>query len=193
MAEYLPGDIRQRIRDLLAERQMSVAKLAEGVGCDETTLGRFIRGDTKKIGDQTITRIAGVFCVSTDFLLGVTNIPDRKNYDIEELGLSIAAAKNLYTGKVNPKMVNILLENDRFAYLTTLLARYLDEDLSAGVAAQNQLFNSVSSLLIGYARIGPDDRQAALKAAQTVRSANSHPPLQTPMRCNLFFCKSSTN
>lgn len=86
MAEYLPGDIRQRIRDLLAERQMSVAELAEKVGCDETTLGRFIRGDTKKIGDQTITRIAGVFCVSTDFLLGVTNIPDRKNYDIEELG-----------------------------------------------------------------------------------------------------------
>ncbi len=47
MAEYLPGDIRQRIRDLLAERQMSVAELAERVGCDETTLGRFIWGDTE--------------------------------------------------------------------------------------------------------------------------------------------------
>lgn len=177
MAEYLPGDIRQRIRDLLAERQMSVAELAERVGCDETTLGRFIRGDTKKIGDQTITRIAGVFCVSTDFLLGVTNIPDRKNYDIEELGLSVAAAKNLYTGKVNPRMVNLLLENDRFAYLTTLLARYLDEDLSAGIAAQNQLFNSVSSLLTGYARSDPEDRQAALETAQTVRSVKQPPTI----------------
>ena len=32
-----------------------------------------------------------------DFLLGETNIPDRKNYDIAELGLSVEAAKNLYT------------------------------------------------------------------------------------------------
>ena len=39
--------------------------------------------------------------MSTDFLLGETNIPDRKNYDIAELGLSVEAAKNLYTGRVN--------------------------------------------------------------------------------------------
>ena len=38
-----------------------------------------------------------LFNVSTDFLLGETNIPDRKNYDIAELGLSVEAAKNLYT------------------------------------------------------------------------------------------------
>ena len=35
--------------------------------------------------------------ISTEFMLGETNIPDRKNYDIAELGLSVEAAKNLYT------------------------------------------------------------------------------------------------
>ena len=51
-------------------------------------------------------------------LLGETNIPDRKNYDIAELGLSVEAAKNLYTGRVNAEVVNLLLENARFAELT---------------------------------------------------------------------------
>ena len=31
-------------------------------------------------------------------ILGTTVIPDKKNYDISELGLSVEAAKNLYTG-----------------------------------------------------------------------------------------------
>ena len=46
-------------------------------------------------------------------MLGTTVIPDKKNYDISELGLSVEAAKNLYTGKVNNDVVNRLLENLR--------------------------------------------------------------------------------
>ena len=69
-------------------------------------------------------KIARLFNVSTDFLLGETNIPDRKNYDIAELGLSVEAAKNLYTGRVNTEVVNLLLENARFAELTYRIAQY---------------------------------------------------------------------
>ena len=42
-------------------------------------------------------KIAKEFEVSTDFLLGVTDIPDRMNYDIAELGLSVQAAKKIST------------------------------------------------------------------------------------------------
>ena len=44
-----------------------------------------------RIGDENIIRIARVFNVSTDFLFGVTNVPDRKNYEMDELGLSAQA------------------------------------------------------------------------------------------------------
>ena len=67
---------------------------------------------------------------STDFLLGETNIPDRKNYDIAELGLSVEAAKNLYTARVNAEVVNLLLENARFAELTYRISQYFDDTLS---------------------------------------------------------------
>ena len=43
---------------------------------------------TDKIGDEYIIKIADFLGVSTDFILGQTGFPERRNYDIEELGLS---------------------------------------------------------------------------------------------------------
>lgn len=48
--------------------------------------------------------------MSTDFLLGETNIPYRTNYDIEALGLSAKAAQRLYTGEVDPVAVSQLIK-----------------------------------------------------------------------------------
>ena len=61
---------------------------------------------TSTLTHEQVLKIARLFNVSTDFLLGETNIPDRKNYDIAELGLSVEAAKNLYTGRVNTEAVS---------------------------------------------------------------------------------------
>ena len=107
---YLPGDTRQRIQDLIKDRKITQAELAENVGLSNSALSRYLQGNTKNLGDGFIIRIAKYFDVSTDFLLGETDIPDRKNYYIEELGLSAEASKLLYTGKVNASMLNQLIE-----------------------------------------------------------------------------------
>ena len=135
---YLPGTIRDRIQDLMKSRKITQAELAVRIGTTESTLSRFLSGKTDKLGDESIIRIAHLFNVSTDFLLGVTNIPDRKNYDIEELGLSAQAARNLYTGKADARVVNRLLENNNFLKVTALIAQFLNDELAAGIAAQNQ-------------------------------------------------------
>ena len=108
---FLPAAVRDRIWDLLKERKVTQAELAARIGCSESSLSRFISGKTDKLGDENIIRIARVFNVSTDFLLGEVDVPDRLNYDISELGLSVQAARNLYTHRVNPQVVNALLEN----------------------------------------------------------------------------------
>ena len=144
---FLPAAVRDRIWDLLKERKVTQAELAARVGCSESSLSRFISGKTDKLGDENIIRIARAFDVSTDFLLGEVDEPDRKNYDISELGLSVDAARNLYTQKVNPKIVSYLLESPQFADTTYQIARYLDNELTTGFAAQNQLYSMVSSML----------------------------------------------
>lgn len=147
--EYLPGTIRERIQDLMRSGKVTQAELAARIGCSESMLSRFLSGKTDKLGDEAIIRIARTFNVSTDFLLGEVDIPDRINYDLSELGLSVQAARNLYTQKVNPKVVSYLLESPEFAHTTNLIASYLDDELAKGLAAQNQLYASIAELLNG--------------------------------------------
>ena len=144
---YLPGKIRDRIQDLMKSRKVTQAELATRIGVSESSLSRFISGKTDKLGDENIIRIARVFNVSTDFLLGEVDVPDRVNYDISELGLSVQAARNLYTHKVNPQVVNRLLENPEFANTTNLISGYLDDELAKGFAAQNQLYAAAAEML----------------------------------------------
>ena len=145
--EFLPGDLRDRIQDLLKHNNVTQADLAAKIGCNESLISRFLSGKTNKLGDKYIIRIAKAFHVSTDFLLGESNIPDRKNYEIEELGLSVQAAKNLYTGKASADVVGRLLESPRFCELTYMIEQYFDNSLSAGYAAQNQMYSTLSAML----------------------------------------------
>ncbi|MBQ7372157.1 MAG: helix-turn-helix transcriptional regulator [Blautia sp.] len=172
---YLPGDARQRIQDLIKNRKITQAELAEKIGLSESTLSRFLQGKTKNLGDGYIIKIAKLFNVSTDFLLGETDIPDRKNYDIEELGLSAETAKLLYTGKVDAVMLNQLIENPRFPQLLLLLARYRDETMIAGINAMNQVLTYSRSLLIGQAKLHSEDEEAVKKAAQVTQLLRTPP------------------
>ena len=172
---YLPGDTRQRIQDLIKDRKITQAELAEKVGLSNSALSRYLQGSTKNLGDGYIIRIAKYFDVSTDFLLGETDIPDRKNYDIEELGLSAETAKLLYTGKINASMLNQLIEHPRFPQLLLLLARYRDETMIAGVNAMNQVLTFSRSLLLGQAKLHPEDKEASGKAAQGIQLLSTPP------------------
>ena len=67
---FLQGKIRDRIQDLMKSHKVTQAELAARIGCSESMLSRFISGKTDKLGDENIIRIARVFNVSTDFLLG---------------------------------------------------------------------------------------------------------------------------
>ena len=110
--EYLPAPSNIRLADLMKEHNISQPELAKEIGCSKSTISRFISGAKGTLTHEQVLKIARLFNVSTDFLLGETNIPDRKNYDIAELGLSVEAAKNLYTGRVNTETVVLLSKGE---------------------------------------------------------------------------------
>lgn len=167
---FLPGNIRQRLLDLMKHNNVSQTELARKISCNDSLLSRFLSKKTDKLGDENIIRIARAFNVSTDFLLGVTTVPDRKNYEIDELGSSAQAARNLYTGKANAQVVNYLLESPRFLELTYILEQYFNDTVTAGYAAQNQLYATLSSLT---------RKSAKTKAA--AQAANEINRLKTPV------------
>ena len=144
---YLPGTVRHRIQELIKERKITQAELAAEIGMAESSLSRFLSEKTDKIGDEYIIKIADFLGVSTDFILGQTAFPERRNYDIEELGLSYKAAMALYTREVDTNVVNRILENPQFPEITRMIARYFKDSNAEGPAGLNAMWDTMQQMI----------------------------------------------
>ena len=144
---YLPGTVRQRIQELIKERKITQAELAAEIGMAESSLSRFLSEKTDKIGDEYIIKIADFLGVSTDFILGQTAFPERRNYDIEELGLSYKAAMALYTREVDTDVVNRILESPQFPEITRMIARYFKDSNAEGPAGLNAMWYTMRQMI----------------------------------------------
>lgn len=171
MANMLSDTTGRRITGLREREDMTLDELAAKIGINATTLGRIEKGQTQKINSDVLVALAREFSVSTDFLLGLTSIPERKNYDVSELGLSAQSVRNLYTQRVDTDVVNRLLEHPRFATLTAMIAQYLNDTFAAGAAVQNQYLSIMSSILLGIGQNDPEQSEAARDAAHAVSLA----------------------
>ena len=144
---YLPGTVRQRIQELIKERKITQAELAAEIGMAESSLSRFLSEKTDKIGDEYIIKIADFLGVSTDFILGQTDFPERRNYDIEELGLSYKTAMALYTREVDTDVVNRILESPQFPEITRMIARYFKDSNAEGPAGLNAMWYTMRQMI----------------------------------------------
>lgn len=178
---YLPGEVRERITDLMKEQSMTQQELAAQTGMTVGTLSRFLSGKIDKLSADNVISIARIFQVSTDFLLGESDDRGRIHYDIAELGLSVQAARNLYTGRVDSRVVNLLLENPRFGLVTELAAEYFAGAIAAGYAARNQLLSSTVKEMAKVQKWSKQRKAAAYQAARRmeilkipVNQANLH-------------------
>ena len=144
---YLPGTVRERIQDQLKERKITQGELAAEIGMAESSLSRFLSAKTDKIGDEYIIKIADFLGVSTDFILGQTDFPERRNYDIGELGLSYKAAMALYTRAVDTDVVNRILESPQFPAITRMIARYFKDSNAEGPAGLNAMWDTMQQMV----------------------------------------------
>ena len=145
--EYLPGEVRDRIKDLMKERKVNQSELARMAGYSKSTISRFLSGQTDTVSDDTIIAIANGFNVATDFLLGISDKPDRTTFDLAELGLTIESGKALYTSETNAIAVNALLGCKNFPALAQLLRQYMEGTTAVGYAAKNQLYTDLAIML----------------------------------------------
>ena len=51
---YLPGNVRQRIQELMKEHKITQAQLATRIGSTESAISRFVSGKTDKISTEQL-------------------------------------------------------------------------------------------------------------------------------------------
>lgn len=83
-----------------------------------------------------------LYNVSTDYILGISDVPERTYYDIGELGLSVNSAKNLFLKNANSMVIDKLLQNDKFLQATREIGSYFSNVPNVASIAGNRLYDS---------------------------------------------------
>ncbi len=165
--ENTPG---QRIADLCKDYGISQKELADKIGLSAPQLSRIISGKTSTINSDALIGIAETFKVSTDYILGLSSVSVRKNYDISQLGLSEKAVKGLVTETIDAEILNRLLENPKFPQLLNLIRIYFEDTLAMGIMSRNDMINMLTTSLSEYAHQHPEHKS---EAKQDIRFMNA--------------------
>ena len=162
--------IGARLRHLQDRKGMKDSELAKVLHIDRATLKRIINGGTEKVSSQVIIDAAQHFGVSTDFLLGLTDVPDAMNYPVEEFGLTAPAARAILSEDVHMEMLNLLLENQRFCQLTHTMHYALEPDQTEGIMTRNNLLAYGESLFLECMSVSLQTKQEMKKDSRKIAS-----------------------
>ena len=148
--KHLPGSLGDRVRELRERDKLTQGELAVRIGTSASTLSRIEKGEIESPGSDIVVKLARVFCVSTDFLLGITDYPDRKNYDVGQLGLSPEVVRRLNSGEVDMNALNRMVMNPCFPTISRNISSWLDGSLEAGMRIQNDMIVSAMDMVLPF-------------------------------------------
>ena len=162
--------IGARLLHLQNRKGMKDTELAKVLHIDRATLKRIIGGDTEKVSSQVIIDAAQHFGVSTDFLLGLTDMPDPMNHPVEEFGLTVPAARAILSEDVHKEMLNRLLENQRFGQLTHTMHYAFEPDQTEGIMTRNNLLAYGESLFLECMNVSLKTKREMKKDTRKIAS-----------------------
>ena len=113
---------------------------------------------------------ARFFHVSTDYLLGITQITSPKSYDISELRLSEEAVTRLITRRIDVDILNRLLEHEHFPKLCIMIRNYFDDTIAEGIMARNKVIDFAVDQLTDLMTAEPSKRKEIIKDKQFLSS-----------------------
>ena len=159
-----------RLSNLRKDHNLSQKQLADQLHVTHSQISRIESGETKNPNISIVIDAARFFHVSTDYLLGITQITSPKSYDISELGLSEEAVTRLITRRIDVDILNRLLEHEHFSKLCIMIRNYFDDTIAEGIMARNKVINLVVDQLTDLMTAEPSKRKEIIKDKQFLSS-----------------------
>ena len=164
------ASIGARLEHLRARKGINDSELAKVFGINRSTMSRILKGETEKVYSQMIIDAAQYFGVSTDFLLGLTDMPDPMNHPMEEFKLTEGAAKAILYEDVHIEILNRLLENPRFCQLTHTMAYALEPEQTVGAMSFDYILAHGESLFLEVMTPSWKKKRELKKGSQEIAS-----------------------
>ena len=159
-----------RLSNLRKDHDLSQKQLADQLHVTHSQISRIESGETKNPNISIVIDAARFFHVSTDYLLGITQITSPKSYDISELGLSEEAVTRLITTRIDVDILNRLLEHENFPKLCIMIRNYFDDTIAEGIMARNKVIDFAVNQLTDLMTAEPSKRKEIIKDKQFLSS-----------------------
>lgn len=159
--------IGERLKDLRVERQLTLEQLAEKVGISKSALGKYESDNGKDISPYSIMLLADFYGVSTDYLMGRTEIKNHPNTTLDELHLSDDAVDVLRTGNFNHRLLSEIICHKDFLTLMLDAEIYVDRIADMRIHDMNAVLEAVRHMVLEKRKgEGEDFYLRTLSAAQ---------------------------
>lgn len=160
-----------RVRLLRQDRGWSQKELADKIFVTHSQISRLESGETTNVGSSLLVSLASVFQVSTDYLLCLTPISSQKSYDISQLGLSEEVIRRLLSRRINPDIVNRLLEHNQFPTLCVLIQNYFYDITANGIMSRNAIIDLAIEPLLALKESNPPNKSALTEQINVLKAS----------------------
>lgn len=162
--------INERITDLRTMTGLSQKELADRIDVPTSTLCRIEQGKIANVSNDVLIKLANFFNVSTDYLLGLTNVKFKKNVELSELGLSNKALFALLSGSVNGPLLSRIIEHPHFVTLLDTADAYFKDAHKSGIQSRNDVINLATASLKDFMKEHPENR---MEISHDIRQLNA--------------------
>lgn len=139
--------IAERLKDLRKDRGLTLEALAEATNISRSALGTYEAGEFKDISPFSIVRLAKFYGVTTDYLMGVSNLEKGTDAEIQELRLTNEALNVLKSGHFSGKLLSEVICHNDFPRLMTDMEIFVDHIASMQVDNLNDVMGTMRGIV----------------------------------------------
>ena len=140
--------IPERLKDLRTERGLTLEQLSEATGISRAALGKYETDDFKDISPFSIAALAKFYGVSADYLMGLTEIKNHPNTELDALNLGDDAIEVLKTGRFNHRLLSELICHKDFQRLMLDAEIYVDRIADMRINDMNTVLEAVRQMVL---------------------------------------------
>ena len=149
--------IPERLKDLRTECGLTLEQLSEATGISRAALGKYETDDFKDISPFSIAALAKFYGVSADYLMGLTEIKNHPNTELDALHLGDDAIEVLKTGQFNHRLLSELICHKDFQRLMLDSEIYVDRIADMRINDMNAVLEAVRQMVLAKEGDGPND------------------------------------
>ncbi len=157
--------IQERLKDLRVERGLTLEEFAERTHLSKSALGSYEAEDFKDISHYALIKLAKFYGVTTDYLLGLSEMKRHPNADLADLRLSDGMIDLLKSGRVDNTLLCELAAHPDFVKLLADIQIYVEGIAAMQVQNLNAWVDVARAEIVEKYQPGEHDQTAYLLQA----------------------------